>query len=237
MKTLITSLLAIASVTIAQAAPEIGGKAPDFSLTDTNGKTQTLSQYKGRYVVLEWTNPDCPFVHKHYDSGNMQKLQKEFTAKGVVWLSINSSAEGKQGSYTPDQWNQIIKERHATPTAILLDKGGTVGTAYGAKTTPHMFVINPDGNLIYDGAIDSIASPDQADIPKATNYVQAALMKPLPEACNNADQSAIRVQREVPNPANSRQYIEWAMASATVPPTAITPPITERSDGRSPSSQ
>jgi len=175
MKTILTSLIAIALTTAGYAAPEIGSKAPDFSVMDTNGKTETLSQYKGKYVVLEWTNPDCPFVHKHYDSGNMQKLQKEFTGKGVVWLSINSSAEGKQGNYTPEEWNKIIKDRNASPTAMLLDKGGVVGKAYDAKTTPHMFIINPDGNLIYEGGIDSIKSPHMGDIPKAPNSVQAAL--------------------------------------------------------------
>ena len=175
MKTILSSLAIIALSVAAYAAPEIGSKAPDFSVTDTNGKTETLSQYKGKYIVLEWTNPDCPFVHKHYDSGNMQKLQKEFTGKGVIWLSINSSADGRQGNYTPDEWNKIVKDRNAAPTAVLLDKGGVVGKAYEAKTTPHMFIINPDGNLIYEGGIDNIKSPNPADIPKATNYVQTAL--------------------------------------------------------------
>ena len=175
MKTTLLSLAALLAATTIYAAPEVGSKAPDFSVKDTNGKTESLSQYKGKYVVLEWTNPDCPFVHKHYDSGNMQKLQKEFTAKGVVWLSINSSAEGKQGAYTPEKWNEIVKEKNASPTAMLLDDGGKVGKSYGAKTTPHMFIINPEGNLIYEGGIDSIESTNQADIPKATNYVQAAL--------------------------------------------------------------
>jgi peroxiredoxin len=175
MKTTILSIIAILATSAAWAAPEVGKAAPDFSVADTNGKTETLSQYKGKYVVLEWTNPDCPFVHKHYDSGNMQKLQKKYTGKGVVWLSINSSAEGKQGNYTPEQWNQIVKDRNASPTAVLLDKGGVVGREYDAKTTPHMFIVDPKGNLIYDGGIDSIPTPDPADIPKATNYVQTAL--------------------------------------------------------------
>jgi peroxiredoxin len=174
MKTLL-SLLAILAATAAYAAPEIGSKAPDFSLTDTSGKTDSLSQFAGKYVVLEWTNPECPIVHKHYDSGNMQKLQKEFTSKGVVWLSIDSSAPGKQGNYPADQLASIMKQRNAASTAILLDGDGKVGRLYGAKTTPHMFIINPEGNLIYAGGIDSIASSDQADIAKATNYVQTAL--------------------------------------------------------------
>lgn len=177
MKTL-TSLIAIVAICAGPglyAAAEVGSKAPDFSLKDTNGKTESLSKYKGKFVVLEWTNPDCPFVHKHYDSGNMQKLQREFTGKGVVWLTIDSSAEGKQGNYPADKLNEILKERHASPTALLLDTDGKVGKEYGAKTTPHMFIINPEGKLIYEGGIDNIPSTDQADIAKATNYVQAAL--------------------------------------------------------------
>jgi peroxiredoxin len=174
MKTICSFLLLIATA-VAMAAPEIGSPAPDISATDTNGKTQTLSQYKGKYVVLEWTNPDCPFVHKHYDSGNMQKLQKDYTSKGVVWLSINSSASGKQGNYSPEQWNELVKEKGAAPTAVLLDPDGKIGKTYGAKTTPHIFIINPEGKLVYEGGIDSIASPDQSDIQKATNYVKVAL--------------------------------------------------------------
>jgi len=175
MKTILSSLAIIALTAASYAAPEVGSKAPDFSVKDTNGNTETLSQYKGKYVVLEWTNPDCPFVHKQYDHGNMQKLQKEYTAKGVVWLSVNSSAAGNNGSYTPAEWNKILKDRNAAPTAVLLDQGGTMGKEYAAKTTPHMFIINPDGKLIYQGGIDSIKSADPADIPKATNYVQTAL--------------------------------------------------------------
>ena len=173
-KTLITIAILIAAGA-AWAAVEAGKKAPDFSLTDTSGKTQTLSQYKGKFVVLEWTNPDCPIVHKHYDSGNMQKLQKEYTAKGVIWLSIDSSAPGKQGNYPPAQLAQIMKSRNASPTAILPDPSGSLGRQYDAKTTPDMYIIDPKGDLIYDGAIDSIASADPSDIPKATNYVQTAL--------------------------------------------------------------
>jgi peroxiredoxin len=176
MKTLPTlAAILLTGASAVFAAPQIGSPAPDISATDTNGKRQTLSQYKGKFVVLEWTNPECPFVHKHYDSGNMQKLQKEYTAKGVVWLSINSSAAGKQGNYTPEKWNEIVKQKGAAPTAVLLDPDGKVGHAYDAKTTPHIFIINPDGKLIYEGGIDSIRSPDQADIPKATNYVRATL--------------------------------------------------------------
>jgi peroxiredoxin len=176
MKTLpALAAILLAAASAAFAAPQIGSPAPDISAADTNGKTQTLSQYKGKFVVLEWTNPDCPFVHKQYDSGTMQKLQKEYTAKGVVWLSINSSAAGNQGSYAPEKWNEIVKQRGAAPTAVLLDPNGKIGHEYEAKTTPHIFIVNPDGKLIYEGAIDSIRSPDAADIPKATNYVRATL--------------------------------------------------------------
>ena len=174
MKTILSFLAVILTAT-AWAAPKIGEPAPEISATDTNGKTHTLAQYKGKYVVLEWTNPDCPFVRKHYDSGNMQKLQKEYTAKGVVWLSINSSAPGKQGSYPPEKWNEIMKQKDAAPTAMLLDPNGKAGRAYGAKTTPQLVVINPEGAVIYEGAIDSIASANPSDIPKATNYVKASL--------------------------------------------------------------
>ena len=149
--------------------------APDFTLQDTNGKPQKLSGYKGKFVVLEWVNHDCPFVKKHYDSGNMQKLQEEYTKKDVVWLSINSSAEGKEGHISPEEWNRLTEEKKAKPIAVLLDPDGAVGKTYGAKTTPHMFVINPDGVLIYQGAIDSIASVDQGDVIKAQNYVKDVL--------------------------------------------------------------
>lgn len=157
------------------AGPATGEPAPSFSLPDTNGKTHTLADLKGKYVVLEWVNYGCPFIRKHYDSGNMQSLQKEFTNKGVVWFSVCSSAPGKQGNMTPAEWNAAIKEKNASPTAVLLDPDGRVGHAYEAKTTPDMFVINPEGILIYSGAIDSMASTDQSDIATATNYVKAAL--------------------------------------------------------------
>jgi peroxiredoxin len=160
---------------VSEAGVNIGETAPDFTLTDSNGKTHTLSQYKGKFVVLEWFNHDCPFVHKHYDSGNMQALQKEYTAKDVVWLSINSSAPGKEGYYPAEKANELTQEKDASPTAVLLDEDGKVGKLYGAKTTPHMFVISQQGLLIYQGAIDNKPSPDAADIPTSTNYVKAAL--------------------------------------------------------------
>jgi len=153
----------------------VGQAAPDFSLADVTGQSRTLSKLKGSFVVLEWFNPDCPFVRKHYGSGNMQRLQQTYTQKGVVWLSIDSSAPGKQGHLTSDTAQQFIKERAVHSTAVLLDSAGAVGRLYGAKTTPHMFVIDPKGVLIYAGAIDDIASPDPDDIPEAINYVATAL--------------------------------------------------------------
>ncbi len=159
----------------ASAAAVVGEKAPAFSLTDTNGKARSLDEYKGKLVVLEWWNPECPFVGKHYGSGNMQKLQKEWTGKGVVWLTIDSSAQGHQGYVDAAQANALMKQKGGAPTAVLLDHDGTVGRAYGAKTTPHMFVIDRDGRLAYAGGIDDKPSTDQADVATATNYVMAAL--------------------------------------------------------------
>ena len=132
-----------------------------------------LSDFKGKYVVLEWFNPECPFVKKHYGGGNMQKLQKEFTGKGVVWLSIDSSAPGKEEPYRRNR-EQKVAEWKAHSTALLLDRDGKAGRAYGAKNTPHMFIINPEGKIVYEGAIDSKASPNPDDIPSSTNYVKAA---------------------------------------------------------------
>jgi peroxiredoxin len=153
----------------------VGKPAPTFSLTDSNGKSHSLASLKGKYVVLEWVNYDCPFVKKHYDSGNMQKLQKEFTAKGVVWLSINSSAPGKQGNFPTDKINTLMKEKDAHPDAYLLDSSGEIGKLYGAKTTPHMYIVNPEGTLIYNGAIDDKPSANPADVAAAKNYVRATL--------------------------------------------------------------
>ena len=152
-----------------------GDPAPDFSLTDSNGKAQTLSQNKGKYVVLEWFNEGCPYVQKHYKSGNMPDLQKQYTGKGVVWYSIISSAPGKQGNVTAAQANARVKEWNAAPSAVLLDPEGKVAKLYGAKTTPHMYVINPEGKLIYTGAIDDKATSDVEDIKTAKNYVKEAL--------------------------------------------------------------
>lgn len=152
-----------------------GEAAPEFSLRDTKGNEVSLASYRGKYVVLEWTNPNCPFVVKHYGSQNMQNLQKEYTGKDVIWLSINSSAPGKQGYLDEKQGDEWLQKAGAAPTALLLDANGKVGKLYNARTTPHLFVIDPDGIVIYQGAIDSIRSFDSKDIPSATNYVKTAL--------------------------------------------------------------
>jgi len=154
---------------------EVGKPAKDFTATDTNSKNHSLSDYKGKIVVLEWLNHGCPFVKKHYNSGSMQELQKRYTEKGVIWLSIISSAPGKQGYCTPEEANELTQQKNAAPTALLLDPDGEVGKLYDAKTTPHMFIINSDGVLVYNGAIDDISSTKIEDIANAKNYVQIAL--------------------------------------------------------------
>ena len=182
MKTkLLTALLTLAAATALFAAdsPAVGTNAPDFSLTDSKGKTQSVSQYKGKYVVLEWFNPECPFVKKHYGSGNMQKLQAEFTGKGIVWLTIDSSAPGLEGNLTAEQANAKMAEWKTKMTALLLDPESKVAKLYGAKNTPDMVVINPEGKIVYEGAIDSKATPNPSDISGATNYVKVALEESL----------------------------------------------------------
>jgi peroxiredoxin len=161
------------------APPAVGQPAPEFSLPDSHGAKHDLAALKGKFVVLEWVNFECPFVQKHYGSGNMQKLQKTYTGKGVVWLSVNTSAPGKQGNFAPAEINSKIKTSGASPSAYLIDTEGTVGRAYGAKTTPHMFVIDPKGTVVYAGAIDDKPSTDQSDIAGARNYVAAALDEAL----------------------------------------------------------
>ena len=173
-----TLALALAAGTTL-AAPEVGQPAPAFTLTDSNGQSHNLADFKGKFVVLEWLNHGCPFVKKHYDSNNMQKLQKEYTSKDVVWLSIVSSAPGKQGHMSPAETNQAKEEKGSAATAVLLDEDGTVGQLYGAKVTPELYVINPDGNLIYAGAIDDKKSLDPADVEGAANYVKRALDEAL----------------------------------------------------------
>jgi peroxiredoxin len=159
----------------AAAQAVVGQPAPAFALTDSNGKPHALDEFEGKVVVLEWWNYACPFVGKHYGSGNMQRLQKEWTAKGVAWLTVSSSAPGKQGYVDGAQANAIMKEKAGAPTAVLLDHDGKVGRAYGAKTTPHMFVIDGQGTLVYAGGIDDKPSTDQADIATAKNLVSMAL--------------------------------------------------------------
>lgn len=163
----------IPTLGFAEATP--GKPAPAFEVKDAHGTTQKLSDYSGKWLVLEWFNKDCPFVKKHYGSGNMQKLQKTYTDKGVVWLSIVSSAKGKQGYVEPNEALKMMAANKSAATTLLLDVDGTMGKAYGAKTTPHMFVIDPKGMVVYAGAIDDNDSSDPAVIASSKNYVQLAL--------------------------------------------------------------
>ena len=160
-------------------AARVGDPAPDFTATDSNGKTHHLADYKGKYVVLEWHNQGCPYTRKHYESGNMQRLQKEWTAKGIVWFTVISSAPGTQGYVTASQENDYARKMNAVPTAVLLDPDGNLGHLYAAKTTPHMYIIDPNGALIYNGAIDDHPTSDQSDIPNSKNYVSAALQEAM----------------------------------------------------------
>jgi peroxiredoxin len=169
----IALILCIAPLLI--AAAKVGETAPDFTATASNGKTVKLSDNLGKYVVLEWHNNGCPYVGKQYNSGNMQRLQKQWTARGVVWFTVLSSAPGKQGYVTAGEENEYMAKMHATPTAALLDPTGEIGHLYDAKTSPHMVVINPQGVVIYDGAIDDKPTTDLNDVPGATNYVSLAL--------------------------------------------------------------
>ena len=168
-------LLLTCSAAHAETTVEVGKPAPDFALSDQNGQTQSLNGYRGKIVVLEWTNHECPYVKKHYDSGNMQALQKEMTAQGIVWLSVVSSAEGKQGFTDGTAARTVFEQAGAAATVRLLDFDGAVGKLYGAKTTPHMFVIDKDGALAYAGAIDDAPSADPATTAHAHNYVRAAV--------------------------------------------------------------
>lgn len=170
---------AILALSLSASAVKVGDPAPDFTGTDSNGQTHKLSEYHGKYVVLEWTNNGCPFTRKHYTSGNMQNLQKEWTAKGVVWLTILSSSPGAQGYMTASAENAYIAKVHADPTAALLDPTGAIGHEYDAKTTPDMYVIDPSGKLIYAGAIDDHATTDPGDIPNSKNYVSLALTEAM----------------------------------------------------------
>jgi peroxiredoxin len=170
----------LASVTGAAAAtgdePQIGQPAPEFSATDSEGKVRRLADFHGKTVVLEWTNADCPYTRKHYSSGNMQSLQEMARQRGVVWLSVISSAPGKQGYVTGPEADALSRSRHAVPAAVLLDPSGDLGRLYHAKTTPHLFVIDARGDLQYMGGIDSLATADVADIPRAEPYLKEALL-------------------------------------------------------------
>jgi peroxiredoxin len=173
--------LAVLVVVLVARAATVGQAAPTFNGKDSQGKAHSLAQYRGKYVVLEWTNLTCPFTKKHYDSGNMQALQQEWTAKGVVWLTVLSSSpsHADDGYLTAPQENEHIAQVHAHPTAAVLDPSGEIGRLYGAKTTPHMFVIDPAGKLIYAGAIDDKATTDTSDVKVAKNYVSAALKEAM----------------------------------------------------------
>jgi len=180
----IAALAALASALVlapnsATAQAVVGPPAPAFTATDSHGQTHSLDQYRGKYVVLEWHNQGCPYTKKHYVSGNMQSLQKEWTAKGVAWFTVISSAPGEQGYVTDPQENAYLAQMHADPTAVLMDANGKLGHLYGAKTTPEMYVIDPNGRLIYEGAIDDRPTPDTSDIKGADNYLSDALMESM----------------------------------------------------------
>ena len=176
MKSLLLLALAILPLsTAAYAAPEVGKPAPEFMANDVNGDHVMLSSLKGKTVVLEWSNPDCPFVKKHYDSGNMQSVQKQAVADGAVWVTIDSSAKGKQGNYPAAELKKIYEDKKANFSHLLIDEAGEIGTLYGAKTTPHMFVIDKEGTLVYAGAIDDKNGSDKDEVKTAKNYVLAAL--------------------------------------------------------------
>jgi len=179
--------LALATFTLPALAVAPGTPAPDFKGTDSNGVQHSLSEYRGKFVVLEWANKGCPYDQKHYLSGSMENLQKEWTAKDVVWLTVISSAPGEQGYVTPSEENTYLKTMHAAPTAALLDPTSAIARLYEAKTTPHIFIIDPTGKLIYQGALDDKPTTEQADLKGARNYLNETLTeamagKPVPVA-------------------------------------------------------
>ncbi len=169
------ALLATTSFAWAQATATVGQAAPNFSAKDVNGKTVSLADFKGKTVVLEWVNPGCPYVRKHYDGGNMQGTQQEALGKNVVWLAINSTGNDHPDYLAPAKLAAWMKEKKASATHTLMDEGGKIGKAYGARTTPHMYIVDGKGMLAYVGGIDSIPSASASDIPKATNYVKVSL--------------------------------------------------------------
>lgn len=176
----------------ASAAASVGEAAPDFQAVDINGKPVKLSDYRGKLVVLEWTNRDCPFVRKHYESGNMQTLQRSITGQDAVWLTIISSAEGEQGWFTPEAASEHLKKVEAAPSAKILDPSGEIGRAYGAQVTPHMYVIDAEGRLAYAGAIDDKPSTKKDDVPTAKPYFKNAF-------------EAVKAG-QTPDPAATRAY-------------------------------
>ena len=171
----IMSAVLLAAAGSTTAAVKVGQPAPDFTGIDSNGQQQTLRDYRGKFVVLEWTNHDCPYVRKHYEAGNMQAQQREAANAGAVWLSVISSAPGQQGHVDPSKANELTQSRDAMPHAVVLDPKGDIGRSYGARTTPHMYIIDPDGTLVYQGGIDSITSANPTDIPNARQHVRIAL--------------------------------------------------------------
>jgi AhpC/TSA family len=175
----IALLVVLCSFSLTAWAVRVGDSAPGFTAMDSQGRTIHLSQYRGKFVVLEWTNNGCPYTRKHYDSGNMQALQKQWRARGVIWLTVLSSAPGQQGYMTAGEENAYLDRVHADPTAAILDPQGQIGHQYEAKTTPHMYVIDPTAKLIYEGAIDDHPTTDPGDIKDSKNYVSAALTEAL----------------------------------------------------------
>lgn len=171
----VAALAVFAAPALALSQVAVGQAAPSFSLVAADGKTVALESLRGKTVVLEWTNHDCPFVRKHYDAGNMQSQQKDAAAAGVVWLQVISSAPGKQGFVDGATARTLNTQRQAVPAATLMDPSGKLGQQYGAKTTPHLYIINAQGTLVYQGGIDSIASARADDIAKAEQHVQVAL--------------------------------------------------------------
>lgn len=173
-----TALLAMAAGTAAAAA-SVGAPAPAFTATDAQGRPISLADFKGKHVVLEWVNPGCPFVQKHYNAGNLPATQKAAVAKGVVWLAVSSTAREASDYKAPAELQQWMQSKQAAATATLMDDDGRIGRAYGARTTPHMYIIDPKGTLVYAGAIDSKPTANPADIATATNHVTAALAESL----------------------------------------------------------
>jgi peroxiredoxin len=178
MKTVVMALILLLSTNFASGA-KVGAPAPDFTGTSSTAQEILLAQYQGKYVVLQWHNKDCPYVQAQYGSGNMQRLQKEWTSKGVIWLTIISSAVGKQGYVDGNGAEADVLSTGAAPTVTILDPTGTIGRAYRAQTTPHMFVINPEGTLIYNGAIDDRATTSKANVGGSINYVSLALTESM----------------------------------------------------------